>query len=414
MNSRISKLNISRTTIVTLILKVINRPRKKYIWKLSEVGLKIMNIKVTVFLVLLFTGMIISAPAVTANSDSKKRVIADTTSFLGKIFYRIQGCNVVHELNDATALRCPPVVARIYKLREDRLFHIVDIEADRQVSADQVWSTNGVTGKGVVVAVLDTGVDAGVGFGHPELSSAIIGGQSFVSYTFFYSDDHGHGTHVAGIITAEGVGVNGTARGISPDAEIWAAKVCDSSGLCWESDIAMAIQYVVMNKISRVISLSLGGEGTESSDCDRDYLARKVNWAVQKGVIVVAAAGNSGSTVSSPGCASGAISVGAVDNKDFVTLSSGRGLALDLVAPGANIYSTIPDGGYARWSGTSMAASMVSGTVALLLQKDPSYTVSQVKSSLYRTAEDLGYGSKDQGHGRVDALSAYDFEPSDE
>jgi subtilisin family serine protease len=372
-----------------------------------------MSNRITAFLVLFLAGMIIlSAPISAANSNSKERIIADTTSFLGKIFYRIQGCNVVHELNDGTAFRCPPAVVKRYKLREDRIFRIVDIEADMQINADQVWRAHDTTGKNIVVAVLDTGVDAGVGFGHPELSSAIMGGKSFVSYTFFYSDDHGHGTHVAGIITADGVGVNGSAKGVAPDAEIWAAKVCDSNGLCWESDISMAIQYVVENKISRVISLSLGGEGTESSDCDRDYLARKVNWAVQEGVIVVAAAGNSGSVVSSPSCASGAISVGAVDNNDFVILLSGRGLALDLVAPGANIYSTIPGGGYASWSGTSMATPVVSGTVALLLQKDSSYTVSQVKVSLFETAEDLGYSSKDQGHGRVDTHRAFEYIPA--
>jgi subtilisin family serine protease len=357
--------------------------------------------------IILLLTILLTIPISAENSNQKKRVIADTTSLFNKIIYRIQGCGVIHELNDATALECPPGVAIRYNLREDRIFHIVGLGANQQIMADFVWNTYNSTGEGVVVAVLDTGVN----YDHPELSSDVKGGLSFIGFasTNFYSDDHGHGTHVAGIITA--TGINSQARGVAPDAEIWAGKVCDSSGSCWESDIAEAIEHVVNNQISRIMSISLGGGGTAGPNCNNDYLAKKVNWATDQGVVVVVAAGNSGSLVSSPGCASGAIAVGAVNHDDYVASFSGRGKALDIVAPGVNMYSTVLNGGYASWSGTSMATPMVSGTVALLLQKNSSYTVDQVKSSLYDTADSIGYNSREEGNGRLNALGAYEYQP---
>jgi subtilisin family serine protease len=253
------------------------------------------------------------------------------------------------------------------------------------------------------VAVLDTGVN----YNHPELSNDIIDGRSFVVYT--YIDDNGHGTHVSGLITADGV--NELVKGVAPDAKVWAGKVCERSGFCWESDIATAIEYVVKNKVAPVMSLSLGGESTEDPNCDNDYLAKKVNWASKRGTVVVVAAGNSGSGVSIPACASEAIAVGAVDGSDYVALFSGRGPALDLVAPGVSIYSSYRDNGYTYLSGTSMSTPMVSGSVALLFEKNSLYTVSQIKASLYNSAVDLGYSKSDQGFGRLNVNAAYDFKP---
>jgi subtilisin family serine protease len=366
----------------------------------------IARIPVLVVIILLLM-ILFTIPISAENSNQKKRVIADTTSRFYKIIYRIQGCGVVHELNDATALECPPGVAERHNLREDRIFHIVDLGADQQIMADTVWNNYNSTGTGVIVAVLDTGVN----YDHAELSSDVGVGLSFIGFssTLFYMDDHGHGTHVAGIITATGLRTN--TKGVAPDAEIWAAKVCDSSGSCWESDIAKAIEHVVDEEISRIISISLGGGGTAGPNCNNDYLAKKVNWATDQGVVVVAAAGNTGNLVTSPGCASGAIAVGAVNQDDYVASFSGRGKALDIVAPGVNIYSTVLNGGYASWSGTSMATPMVSGTVALLLQKNSSYTVDQLKSSLYDTADSIGYNSREEGNGRLNALSAYEYQP---
>ncbi|MEM5869592.1 MAG: S8 family peptidase [Candidatus Aenigmatarchaeota archaeon] len=319
----------------------------------------------------------------------------------------LHGCKILHELNDATAVECSEAAVELMKkfvsVEEDQIYYIMDLQADVQIGADKVWA-QGYTGSGIVIAILDTGVD----LNHPELVDSIAGGKSFVSYTESFQDDNGHGTHVAGIITANGL--NEQAKGVAPDALIWAAKVCDSSGSCYSSDIAAAIEYVVNNRIAKIISISLGGGGTTKANCDSDYLAQKVNWAVSNGVTVVAAAGNTGGKVASPACASKAIAVGAVDKSDKRPSWSGSGSALDIVAPGVSIYSTIP-GGYASWSGTSMATPHVSAVVALLLQANSALTDSQIKDALYKTAKDLGSAGWDKyyGYGRVDAHAALNY-----
>jgi subtilisin family serine protease len=344
--------------------------------------------------------------AIAQPSGKRTRLIAHTTFLPEKILLRLKGCSIIHELNDATAIECPEeIVSSLKNVEEDKIYHIMDLEADQQINADKVWALD-YNGSGIRVAVLDTGIDSN----HPELSDSIEGGKSFVTYTSSFEDDNGHGTHVSGIITANG-DVDAKAKGVAPDAKIWMAKVCDASGSCYSSDIAAAIEYVVNNKIARIMSISLGGGGTSKANCDSDYLAKKVNWAVDNGVTVVAAAGNTGGKVSSPACASKAIAVGAVDKNDVRPSWSGSGNALDIVAPGVNIYSTLPNNNYASWSGTSMATPHVSAVVALLLQANPALTDSQIKEALYKTAKDLGSAGWDRfyGWGRVDALAALKY-----
>ncbi|MEM5772992.1 MAG: S8 family peptidase [Candidatus Aenigmatarchaeota archaeon] len=344
-------------------------------------------------------------PIIASAQSPRSRFIARTNLRFIPILH---GCKILHELNDATAVECSEAsvefMRKFVPVEEDQIYHIMDIDADKQIGADKVWE-KGYTGSGITVAILDTGVD----LNHPALFDSIAGGKSFVSYTSSYQDDNDHGTHVAGIITANSV--NEQAKGVAPDALIWAAKVCDSSGSCYSSDIAAAIEYVVNNKIAKVISISLGGGGTTRANCDSDYLAKKVNWAVDHGVTVVAAAGNTGGIVASPACASKAIAVGAVDKNDVRASWSGSGLALDIVAPGVSIYSTLPNNNYASWSGTSMATPHVSAVIALLLQANPALTDSQIKEALYKTAKDLGSVGWDKyyGYGRVDAYAAFNY-----
>jgi len=339
------------------------------------------------------------------NGKEMARVIADTTGIIDKLSFRVRGCEIIHELSDATALKCPANIVSKLKVREDPVLHIMDMEANVQINADDVW-TLGYTGSGVTVAVLDTGIDTD----HPELADSIAGGQGFGYLT--YEDDHGHGTHVSGIITADGVGGTpfGFAKGAAPDTKIWMAKVCNASGSCYSTDIAAAIEYVVSNNIAKIMSISLGGGGTSRANCDTDYLAKKVNWAVDNGVTVAVAAGNTSGRVSSPGCASKAIAVGAVDKSDVRASFSGTGLALDIMAPGVNIYSSII-GGYDSWSGTSMATPHISATIALLKQVNSALADNQIKDALYKTAKDLGTAGWDKyyGWGRVDALAAVNY-----
>ena len=366
---------------------------------------KILVLLTVIVLVLSFVSASMSQKAIDTSSKIDKRLISPGVSNFDKINYQLKGCKITHELSDAIALKCPEGV-QIPGAFEDEVYQIMDMDANAQINASDVWAL-GYTGSGVTIAILDTGIDKD----NPELITSIAGGKGF-GYADF-EDDHGHGTHVSGIITADGVGGTplGFAKGASPDASVWMAKVCNSQGSCYVSDIAAAIEYVVNNKIAQIMSISLGGGGTNGVSCDYDYLAKKVNWAVSNGVTVVAAAGNTAGRVSSPACASKAIAVGAVDKNDIRASWSGTGKALDIMAPGVGIYSTLPGNTYASWSGTSMATPHISAVVSLLRQKNPSITDNEIKNALYKTAKDLGGAGWDKyyGWGRVDALGAINY-----
>ena len=226
-------------------------------------------------------------------------------------------CRVIHELNNATALKCPTGIASLLNLREDRIFNIMDIDADIQINADDVWA-QGIYGASVNVAVLDTGIDRD----HPELSDSIVGCETFVDGTETCEDDNGHGTHVSGIITANGADAN--AKGVAPGAGIYMYKVCNASGSCLESDMMAAMEAAVLTD-AKVMSISIGGGNFSGENCDTDALAAKVNWVVNQGIIVAVSAGNDRFFVSSPACASGAIAVGAVSKTGLMASFSNFG-----------------------------------------------------------------------------------------
>ena len=352
-----------------------------------------------------------AAPVIDPDCCQTTRMIVPTTSAIDKLYFESEGCTIQNELNNATALRCPKGVV-IENARKDRIFRPHDLEADIQINADVVWDL-GYDGSGVLVAILDSGIDDT----HIELSDDIVATKNFVNSPGF--DKDGHGTHVSGIITANGIyEINGNyATGDAPGTGIIVGKVCGDFG-CYESDIMAGIEWAVAQGAD-IVNLSLGG-GNFGGHCDNDPLAASVNWAVSQGLVVVVSAGNEGSGVSSPACASGAIAVGAVDKSDIRPSWSNYGNALDLVAPGVEILSTysceaMGDCGYywyAYMSGTSMSAPIVSGVAALVLEKNPSYTVDEVKEALYKSATDLELFGWDQytGWGRVDALGAVEYQ----
>ena len=232
-------------------------------------------------------------------------------------------------------------------------------------------------GKKVKVAVFDTGIS-----NHEDLT--ISGGVSFVDYTDSYSDDNGHGTHVAGTIAANNnkIGV----VGVAPDAEIYAVKILDNSGKGSYSGIISALEWAIDNDIE-IINMSLGSSQFSS------VLHDAVKQAVDAGIIIVAAAGNQGEgedTVLYPAKYPEVVAVGALTEQYKAAAFSSRGLGLNIVAPGLSVLSTLNDGDYAAMSGTSMAAPHVSGALAALKSKNKKLGSVELINRIYETATPLG------------------------
>ena len=262
-----------------------------------------------------------------------------------------------------------------------------------RIDADLVHSTN--KGSGVKVGIIDTGID----LDHPDLT--VIDNVTFVNGTKSGDDDNGHGTHCAGIVAAEDntIGV----IGVAPEASIYAVKVLDAGGSGYVSDVIAGIQWSKNNEM-QIISMSLGGsynEGLEAA-CDAAYEA---------GIILVAAAGNSGTpsgkgdNVIYPARYESVIAVAATDQDDNRWRWSSTGPDLELAAPGVDITSTYLDGGYAIGSGTSMACPHVTGTAALVIASgitdanNDGLINDDVRIRLQETAEDLGEAGRDNLHG---------------
>lgn len=380
------------------------------------------------FLAVLFIAALVSLSeeksVSAARGGAHTRVIAHSEEEVNKAVSL--GCEVARQARMLTALRCPQEAAESLSLAEDvRVFALSDLNdeksgvardpqpgtasatANKKIGADIVHAS-GNTGSASKIAVLDTGYN----YLHPELSSSYLGGRDFVNNDGDPMDDQGHGSHVSGVITADGI--DPQAKGVAPDAGVIAGKVLDSAGSGYFSDVVAAIYWAIDGPDGiygtgddfdvDAISLSLGTAApyTYKGFCDGVLpdLTNAVKYAVEKNVIVVVAAGNSGgSGVSLPGCISYSTTVGAVDNRDKVASFSGKGGAVDIVAPGVGIYSTVLGSGYASWSGTSMATPMVSGVVALVKNVHPLYGQSTVETKLFTTAKDLGPAGKDASYG---------------
>ena len=287
--------------------------------------------------------------------------------------------------------------------------HLMLAQSRTIVNADQVQAL-GVDGSGVRICIIDTGVDDA----HLSLNP-LVAERDFVNNDNDATDDHGHGTHVAGIASSTHV----TNGGMAPGASLMAAKVLDASGSGSTLDVIAGIEWCVegpdglLNTAddADVISMSLGSSALFSNQlsCDSQAITQASNNAVTQGTVVVAAAGNNGlQAMSSPGCGSNVIGVGATADDDSIAVFSNGGSLLDVVAPGVSITSTIPGNAFATLSGTSMATPHVSGEVALLLQTDPTLTPTQVKTAIQDNSVDLGAPGFDFifGHGRIDVFAA--------
>ncbi|WP_339215586.1 S8 family peptidase [Ornithinibacillus sp. FSL M8-0202] len=239
------------------------------------------------------------------------------------------------------------------------------------------------------IAVLDTGVD----YNHPDLAGKVIRGYDFVQNDWNPSDQNGHGTHVAGIAAAgtnNGIGI----AGMAPNTKILAVRVLDASGNGTLANIADGIIYAT-DAGAEVINLSLG------CDCHTQTLQNAVNYAWNNGVVLVAAAGNSGvSTTFEPASYSNVIAVGATDSRNVKANFSNWGTWVDVMAPGVDIASTYPGNRYVYMSGTSMAAPHVAGQAALLTGQGRNNT--QVRAAIQNTAVYMNGVGRDVRYGLID------------
>ena len=313
------------------------------------------------------------------------------------------------------------------------------------VGAPSVWSQLGATGKGVGVAVVDSGIAP-----HPDLAGRIVASVDFTGNDLSTAlvapaDPGGHGTHVAGLVAGDGTASGGAYTGVAPGAKLIDVRVIGASGVTTLSTVLRGLQWILANRTTyniRVANLSLGA--TAQTPYTRDPLATAVEILTFSGVTVVVSAGNAGpgdTTITTPGSDPFVITVGAIDDNATTTTSddtlasfSSRGptpfdgvTKPDLVAPGRKMVSLRSPGStldtsypdrrvagldtvnpaYFKLSGTSMSAPVVSGVVALMLERNPGLTPLQVKQRLRTSATALSYGSPSTtGAGMVNALAA--------
>jgi serine protease AprX len=305
------------------------------------------------------------------------------------------------------------------------------------IGAPQVWNSASLpaTGKGVTIAVLDTGVNSS----HPDLGSNLIT-VSANKRALGTQDGHGHGTHVIGII--KGRDPQGRYLGVAPDAQVISVKVADDTGAATDSDMVAGLQWVYSNRAAynitvAVISFSASTAVTYTTSAIAAYCEQL--W--QAGVTVVVSVGNKGSapdaTWYAPGNDPWLISVGALDNSETVARTddllaswSGRGNTQDVTLAGAPIFKPeilapgrrivaplasanctiatsypdrVTDSRYIRLSGTSMSAPIIGGVVALLLERFPSLTPNQIKWLLMNT--ERAYPAQADGAGVVDPVA---------
>ncbi|RLF97609.1 MAG: hypothetical protein DRN49_07295, partial [Thaumarchaeota archaeon] len=368
---------------------------------------------------------------------SKIGVLSEIKSIKGlsisKIFSKIntisakikKGCDVFTSLKHDSTIK---------KVWLDKKFHVSLSESARIINASALWKL-GYNGSRIKIAILDTGIDST----HPDLDDLDDDpstNDSKVIVAIDFTDDgsvmdfNGHGTHVASIAAGTGEASNYTYVGIAPKAYLWNVKVLNREGWGYESWIIKGIEFAAYGPDgypntgdeADILSLSLGGEPTDGDD----PLSQAVNEAVEAGRVVIVAAGNEGEyfSISTPGAADRAITVGATDKNDDLAYFSSKGPTLDfrikpdVLAPGVGIVAaratnteigTPIDEYYTSASGTSMATPHVAGGAALLLQKGvPSGWLRQtyVKDVLVSTAKDLNLNVYEQGGGRVDLLKA--------
>jgi thermitase len=268
-----------------------------------------------------------------------------------------------------------------------------------KIQAPAAWDeTTGASN--LIIAIVDTGVD----LNHPDLNSKIVPGRDFVNDDDIAQDDHGHGTHVAGIAAAETNNGQGVA-GVSWGALIMPIKVLNESGDGYYSDVAQGVIYACDHD-AQIINLSLGGSEYSAT------LADAVEETYENGCLMVAAAGNGyGNGVDYPARYPQVMAVAATNQSDVRAGFSDYGPEVEVAAPGVGIWSTLWNDTYGWKDGTSMSTPYVAGLAALLWSVCPGLGNTEVRSVIQSTAKDLGSAGWDPyyGHGRIDAEKAIEY-----
>lgn len=342
-----------------------------------------------------------------------------------QVFRSFTGFSATVTAGQARALSRAPGVRRV---ELDGVVRALDASGHHDYGVVEARGAGAATdgdldGDGIGICVIDTGIDPN----HEQLAGRVIGWRDWVNARTAPYDDHGHGTHVAGIAAGRPVGAaDAPYGGVAPGASLIAAKVLNSAGSGSDADVVAAIEWCAARPDVSVISMSLGSPGSDGSDAG----SVASDAAVAAGKVVVVAAGNSGDapgTISSPGVATDVVTVGAAsdpsslsgasdtDTSLYLAGFSGRGPTAnpaartkpDVVAPGLSVVAARANtvGSYVAYSGTSMATPFVAGVVALGLEAVPTATPPAVKAALRSSARDAGVPGPDDewGAGLVDA-----------
>lgn len=317
----------------------------------------------------------------------------------------ITGSAMIATPNAIRVLAARPDVEMIWL--DEEVHTMLDVSVPL-IQVPQVWA-QGVTGKGVLVGIVDTGIDAT----HPDLTGRVKAFKDFTGEGEI--DNNGHGTHVAGIIGGTGAASEDKYRGVAYECDYVIAKVLRGNGGGLMSDVIAGMEYC-LDQGARVANLSLGGG---SANDGTDAISVACDNAVDAGMVVCVAAGNSGpgaKTVGSPACARKVITIGATDKQDGIASYSSRGptsdgrVKPDVCFPGSSITSARAKNTsmgnplndfYTTASGTSMATPHATGTCALLLQKAPTLKPAEIKAAFMAHAKNLGLDENTQGKGRV-------------
>lgn len=261
----------------------------------------------------------------------------------------------------------------------------------RRIRAPQAWSRT--TGQRVKVGVIDTGVD----FDHPDLRHALSRGINLLQRTSLPHDDNGHGTHIAGTISA--ANASRGMIGVAPRTELHPVKAFDSDGSAYVSDIILGIEWCIHHGMD-IVNMSFGMPGRSEA------LLKAVESAYRAGIPIVASSGNDGKkgSIDFPAGFGHTIAVGALDRRGRIARFTNRSVAVDLFAPGAQVESAWPNGRRRVMSGTSMATSHVTGAVALLLSLRPGLSPGRIQEILRRSAKPLAYNKAPRGAGELDVL----------